>query len=104
MQLARNVVDREPVDPAHRFYVGMRVHLFLEAGNRSDTTQTVDVRWRRRGDAWTTPPTTLTIPPALRFRTRAKSPTLRRPGGYEAVVTAANGTELRRIPFEVSHL
>lgn len=104
LQLARNVIEREPVRPGTRFYVGMRVHLFIEAGNDADTTQTIDVHWQDRAGTWITGKTTLAISAGPRFRTWAKSPELPFPGAYEAVLTAADGTEVRRLPFDVAQL
>lgn len=102
--LAKEVEDREPIDPTDSFSRSedQRIVAFLEVANPARTATTVTVHWARQDGADRFPPTSIDIPAYRRWRTWAyTTPRRLSVGEHLCIVKAADGRELGRKAFEV---
>jgi len=100
--LARQVVDREPVDPTTTFSAnGEPLYAFFAFTNPSNEDLDIQVRFVRPNGS-SIPAITLHVPAsARRFRSWAYTRGAQRPGVWTAVAETSDGTEIARLPFTI---
>lgn len=99
--LSYEVENREPTQVSERFSNGTRVHLFMEARNKSKEALTLIVRWH---DPTLAHPISvpLKVPANVgRYRTWANSSPIKGPGTHQVSVQIKDGPEIFRRQFEV---
>ena len=102
--LARNVEDREPVDPSTRFSAaaGGRVYAFIEVDNPARTEAELTIAWTRASGGEERGATTVRVGAMPRWRTWAFTSVARHSGNMLAVVRDSEGNLLARANFEVT--
>ncbi len=102
--IATDIVDHEPVGAAETFRIGAqdRIYAFVDAVNESDSQIDLRVTFEPE-DGESTGHVALHVPAHMRrFRTWAYSRNIARPGRWEAVVRAPDGSVVARQEFEVT--
>jgi hypothetical protein len=98
--LAKDVVNRQPVEPGTTFPSGQKVNLFIEARNEGDTDHSLRVTWENVASGRRSPPVPVAIPVRKIHRTRAYR-TLKIKGEHRAIVLGADDKELAVLPFTI---
>ena len=101
--IAKDVENREPVEPASAFATTFDgpIYAFVEVGNRDRVASEVYVSFIREGGI-ERGPITLRVGPAPRWRTWANTRLAKQKGTWFAVVRDASGKELARREFEIT--
>jgi hypothetical protein len=98
--LARDVVNRQPVDPGTSFPSGTKVNLFIESRNEGETDHQLMVTWENVASGRRTPPVGVTIPVRKLNRTRAYR-TLKLTGEHRCILLDETGKEIAVLPFTI---
>ncbi len=101
--IAKEVKNREPVEPASTFATTFDgpIYAFVEVSNRDRVASEVYVSFIREGGI-ERGPITLRVGPAPRWRTWANTRLAKQKGTWFAVVRDASGNELAREKFEIT--
>ena len=98
--LARDVVDRQPVDPGTSFPSGTKVNVFVESRNESEADIQLSVTWENVASGRRSPPVGLKIPVRKLNRTRAYR-TLKIKGDHRCILLDDTGKEIAVLPFTI---
>jgi hypothetical protein len=98
--LAKDVVNRQPVDPGTSFPSGTKVNLFIESRNESEADIQLSVTWENVASGRRSPPVGVKIPVRKLNRTRAYR-TLKLEGEHRAILIDGSGKEIAALPFTI---
>jgi hypothetical protein len=98
--LAKDVVDRKPVDPGTSFPSGTKVNLFIESRNEGETDLSLRVTWENVATGKRSPAVGVKIPVRKLNRTRAYR-TLKIKGAHRCIVLGEGDKELAALPFTI---
>jgi hypothetical protein len=98
--LAKDVVDRQPVDPGTSFPSGTKVNVFIESRNQSEADISLQVTWENVKSGRRSPPVGVKIPVRKLNRTRAYR-TLKLVGEHRCILLDDSGKELAVLPFTI---
>jgi hypothetical protein len=98
--LARDVVNRQPVDPGTSFPSGTKVNLFIESRNESEADIPLTITWENVASGRRTPPVPVTIPVRKLNRSRAYR-TLKLSGAHRCILIDESGNEIAVLPFTI---
>jgi outer membrane biosynthesis protein TonB len=98
--LAKDVVNRQPVDPGTSFPSGTKVNLFIESRNESEADIQLSVTWENVASGRRSPPVGVKIPVRKLNRTRAYR-TLKLQGEHRAILIDESGKEIAALPFTI---
>jgi len=101
--LAKNVVDRQPVDPTNTFSKSGQsmIWVFLRLENSSNAESELQVTFERVGVEHTGRPIKLRVPASPRYVTFARTGTRYLPGRYQAVIRTPDGQTLGRAEYDL---
>ena len=101
--LAKNVVERQPVDPTNTFSKSgeSMVWVFIRLENADRTETELHVTFERVGVEHTGHPIKLRVPASPRYVTFARTGTRYLPGRYQAVVRTPDGQMLGRAEYDL---
>jgi hypothetical protein len=98
--LAKDVVNRQPVDPGTSFPSGTKVNLFIESRNESEADIQLSITWENVASGRRSPPVGVKIPVRKLNRTRAYR-TLKIKGDHRAILIDGSGKEIAVLPFTI---
>lgn len=98
--LAKDVVNRQPVDPGTSFPSGTKVNLFIESRNESEADIQLSITWENVASGRRSPPVGVKIPVRKLNRTRAYR-TLKIKGEHRAILIDDTGKEIAVLPFTI---
>jgi outer membrane biosynthesis protein TonB len=98
--LAKDVVDRKPVDPGTTFPSGTKVNLFIESRNEGEADIQLMVTWENVASGRRSPPVGVKIPVRKLNRTRAYR-TIKIKGAHRAILIDESGKEIAALPFTI---